>query len=49
MDGRVQEVQDGLLMVDVKESSGPSPSGAGLQSIPTDRISTVQFTQHKGV
>ena len=46
--GRVQEVQDGLLVVDVKESVGPTPSRTGLQSIPTDRISTVQFTQHKG-
>ena len=25
VEGRVREVQDGLLMVDVKESSGPSP------------------------
>ena len=48
VEGRVREVQDGLLMVDVKESSGPSPSGTGLQSIPTDRISTVRFTQRKG-
>ncbi len=44
--GRVREVQDGLLTVDVKESSGPSPRGTGLTSIPTDRISTVRFTQH---
>ena len=44
--GRGREVQDGLLMVDVKKSVGPSPSGTGLQSIPTDRISTVRFTQH---
>ena len=44
--GRVREVQDGLLMVDVKESVGPRPSGTGLQSIPTDRISTVRFTRH---
>ena len=44
--GRVREVQDGLLMVDVKESSGPSSTGAGLHSIPTDRISTVRFTRH---
>ena len=48
VEGRVREVQDGLLMVDVKESVGPSPSGTGLQSIPTDRISTVRFTRHKG-
>ena len=48
VEGRVREVQDGLLMVDVKESSGPSPSGTGLQSIPTDRISTVWFTRRKG-
>ena len=46
--GRVQEVQDGHLVVDVKESVGPTPSGTGLQSIPTDQISTVQFTQRKG-
>ena len=44
--GRGREVQDGLLMVDVKKSVGPGPSGTGLQSIPTDRISTVRFTQH---
>ena len=35
-------------MVDVKESSGPALRGTGLQSIPTDRISTVRFTRHKG-
>ena len=44
--GRVQEVQDGLLAVDVKESTGPSPVPLGLQSIPADRISTVRFTRH---
>ena len=49
MDGRVQEVQDGLLTVDMKESTGPSSVPIGrLQGIPTDRISTVRFTQHKG-
>ena len=48
VEGRVREVQDGLLTVDVKESSGPSPGGTGLQSIPTGRISTVRFTQRKG-
>ena len=47
-DGAQVEVQDGLLMVDIKESSGPSPSGTGLTIIPTDRISTVRFTQRKG-
>ena len=48
VEGRVREVQDGLLTVDVKESSGPSSTGAGLHSIPTDRISTVRFTRRKG-
>ena len=46
--GRVQEVQDGLLVVDVKESTDPSPVPLGLQSIPTDQISNAQFTQYKG-
>ncbi len=46
--GRVQEVQDGLLMMDVKESNGPRAGLTRLQSIPTDRLSTVQFTRQKG-
>ena len=46
--GRVHEVQDGLLAVDVKESTGPSPVPLGLQRIPMDQISTAQFTQYKG-
>ena len=46
--GRVAELQDGLLVVDVKKSTGPSPVPLGLQDISTDRISTVQFTRHKG-
>ena len=46
--GRVKEVQDGLLTVDIKKSTGPNPVPRGLQDIPTDRISTVQFTRYKG-
>ncbi len=46
--GRVKEVQDGLLTVDIKKSNGPNPVPRGLQDIPTDRISTVQFTRHHG-
>ena len=46
--GRVNEIQDGLLVVDVKKSTGPSPVPLGLQDIPTDRISTVQFTRYQG-
>ena len=34
--------------MDVKDSVGPGPSGAGLQSVPIDRISTVRFNRHKG-
>ena len=40
--GRVKEVQDGLLTVDIKKSTGTNPVPRGLQDIPTDRISTVQ-------
>ena len=46
--GRVKEVQDGLLTVDIKKSTGTNPVPRGLQDIPTDRISTVQFTRYKG-
>ena len=46
--GRVKEIQDGLLVVDINESSGPNPAPRGLQDIPTDRISTVQFTRYQG-
>ncbi len=42
--GRVKEIQDGFLTVDIKKSTGPNPVMRGLQDIPTDRISTVQFT-----
>ena len=48
LEGRVQEIQDGLLTVDIKKSTGPNPVPRGLQDIPTDRISTVQFTRYKG-
>ena len=43
-----KEVQDGLLTVDIKKSTGPNPVPRGLQGLPTDRISTVQFTRYKG-
>ena len=46
--GRVKEIQEGLLRVDIKKSTGTNPVPRGLQNIPTDRISTVQFTRHKG-
>ena len=46
--GRVKEVQDGLLTVDIKKSTGTNPVPRGLQDLPTDRISTVQFTRHEG-
>ena len=46
--GRVKEIQDGLLVVDIDKSSGPNPVPRGLQDIPTDRISTVQFTRYQG-
>ncbi len=46
--GRVKEIQDGFLTVDIKKSTGPNPVMRGLQDIPTDRISTVQFTRYQG-
>ena len=46
--GRVQEVQDGLLVVDVPQSSGPLAGFTRRQSIPTDRLSTIRFTRQKG-
>ena len=46
--GRVKEVQDGLLTVDIKKSTGPNPVPRGLQEIPTDRTLTVKFTRYQG-
>ena len=46
--GRVKEVQDGLLRVNIKKTSDPNSVPRGLQDIPTDRISTVQFTRYQG-
>ena len=46
--GRVKEVQDGLLRVNIKKTSNPNSVPRGLQDIPTDRISTVQFTRYEG-
>ena len=46
--GRVQKVQDGLLVVDVPQSSGPLAGFTRRQSIPTDRLSTIRFTRQKG-
>ena len=48
LEGRVQEIQDGLLTVDIKKSTGPNPVPRGLQDIPTDRTSTVKFTRYQG-
>ena len=46
--GRVKEVQDGLLRVNIKKTSDPNLLPRGLQDLPTDRISTVQFTRYEG-
>ena len=48
LEGRVKEIQEGLLRVDIDKSSGPNPAPRGLQDIPTDRISTVKFTRYQG-
>ena len=41
LQGRVKEVQAGLLRVNIKKTSDPNSLPRGLQDIPTDRISTV--------
>ena len=46
--GRVKEVQDGLLRVNIQKTSDPNSLPRGLQDLPTDRISTVQFTRYQG-
>ena len=48
LEGRVKEIQEGLLRVDIKKTSDPNSVPRGLQDLPTDRISTAQFTQYKG-
>ena len=48
LEGRVKEIQEALLRVDIKKTSDPNSVPRGLQDLPTDRISTVQFTRYKG-
>ena len=48
LQSRVKEVQAGLLRVNIKKTSDPNSLPRGLQDIPTDRISTVQFTRYEG-
>ena len=48
LEGRVKEIQEGLLRVDIKKTSDPNSVPRGLQDLPTDRISTVKFTRHQG-
>ena len=48
LQGWVKEVQAGLLRVNIKKTSDPNSLPRGLQDIPTDRISTVQFTRYEG-
>ena len=44
--GRVQEVRQGLLRLDIQKSTA-SAIPRGIQGIPIDRISTVQFTRYE--
>ncbi len=46
--GRVHEIRDGLLTVNVNRSAGPNAAPRGLQEIPTERLLTVRFTRYKG-
>ncbi len=46
--GRVKEVRDGLLTVNVNRSAGPHAAPRGLQEIPTERLSAVRFTRYRG-
>ncbi len=46
--GRVKEVQDGFLTVNVNRSAGPNAPLRGLQDIPTERLSAVRFTRYRG-
>ena len=48
LEGRVKEIQEGLLRVDIKKTSDPNSVPRGLQDLPTDRISTVKFTRYQG-
>ena len=48
LEGRVKEIQEGLLRVDIKKTSDPNSVPRGLQGLPTDRISTVKFTRYQG-
>ena len=46
--GRVVEVRDGTLAVQVERSEGPSAPAKGLRQVPTARLSTVTITKIKG-
>ena len=48
LEGRVKEIQEALLRVDIKKTSDPNSVPRGLQEIPTDRTLTVKFTRYQG-
>jgi hypothetical protein len=46
--GQVRQVEDGQIIINVKESEGISALPKGEQTVATESISTVQMTKRKG-
>jgi hypothetical protein len=46
--GQVKEVDDGQIVIDVKESEGTSALQKGEQTVAIESLSTVQMTNRKG-
>jgi len=46
--GQIKEVNNGEVLIKVKDSEGPSALRNGEQRVATERISTIQTTYHKG-
>lgn len=46
--GRVEKVRDGLVFLDMQESTRSNTVKSRLQEIPTDQIATMHFTRYRG-
>jgi len=46
--GKVKEVRDGVIEVQVERSEGPNALTKGKHSIPTDKLAIIKIAKYKG-
>jgi hypothetical protein len=46
--GKVKEVRDGVIAVQVERSEGPNALTKGKHSVPTDKLATIKIAKRKG-